>query len=175
MYCSGSESSELEHFRPKTSFPHDAMSWENFIWSCGICNNFKGTLFPDADNGGPIINPLSEHAWEFFFIDEFGNLCPRWKIDLQCLDTRACKTIEVVRLDREALQVARLARLVELRRSINDSLALYNAGELTVADLCTRRDDWCTAPLHPDVADYFLAGPGAKESPFSDFLKILNG
>jgi len=34
MFCSGSEASDVEHFRPKAIFPEVAMTWENTLWSC---------------------------------------------------------------------------------------------------------------------------------------------
>src|SRR5258707_3521929 len=46
MFCSGSESSQVEHFRPKAIYPLEAMAWENFFWICGICNQSKGDQFP---------------------------------------------------------------------------------------------------------------------------------
>ena len=75
MYCSGSEASQVEHFRPKALFPELAMTWHNFLWACSICNHKKGDHFPpDTGPGGMIINPIETDPWEFFFIDEFGAL-----------------------------------------------------------------------------------------------------
>lgn len=35
---------QVEHFYPKSIFPGECFSWGNFLPSCGICNNSKGTL-----------------------------------------------------------------------------------------------------------------------------------
>jgi 5-methylcytosine-specific restriction endonuclease McrA len=74
MLCSGSESSDVEHFMPKALYPSQAMNWENYLWACGICNRLKGNQFPEE--GRHLINPLDENVWTFFFIDEFGLLTP---------------------------------------------------------------------------------------------------
>ncbi|HAU4284891.1 TPA: hypothetical protein F6W46_19545 [Citrobacter freundii] len=35
---------QVEHFYPKSIFPAECFSWGNFLPSCGLCNNSKGTL-----------------------------------------------------------------------------------------------------------------------------------
>lgn len=176
MLCSGSECSQVEHFRPKAVFPLEAMDWENFLWVCGICNQNKGDRFPpDTEPGERIINPVTENVWEFFFIDEFGNLTPRWRLDLENIDPRADITIRVIGLDRDALQQTRQARLHDLREKAQDALRLLANGELTVDDLRQRLNDWRSQPFQPDVADYFLHGPGSTEAPFSELLARANG
>lgn len=171
MFCSGSESSQVEHFKPKAIFPEEAMTWGNFFWACGICNQAKGDRFPPHTGaGGQIINPIQENVWDFFFLDEYGNLSPKWRTDLGMLDPRAKSTLEILALDRDALQQTRQQRIDDLKGRIADSLSLYRSGELTQAQLADRCRDWCTQPFQPDVADYFLAGPGKDEHPFNDFL-----
>ena len=41
--------SEVEHWRPKSSYYWLAYSWDNLLLSCGFCNKKKGDLFPLAD------------------------------------------------------------------------------------------------------------------------------
>ncbi len=174
MYCSGSESSQVEHFRPKAVFPLDAMTWENFLWSCGICNLSKSDRFPPFNEpGAPIINPVEEDVWTFFFIDEFGNLTARWRPDLDDIDPRADNTIKVLGLDRDALQETRQQRLNELKKRIQDSIVLFGHGNLSLEDLRTRYEDWLQQPFQPDIASYFLDGPGRVEAPFADFCQLI--
>ncbi|MBF0178776.1 MAG: hypothetical protein HQM03_01985 [Magnetococcales bacterium] len=123
MWCSGNESSQIEHFRPKAVFPQFAMTWENFLWSCGICNHAKGDRFPpDTEPGAPLIDPTLEDPWRFFYIDDFGCLCPVWNPDHDALDPRAANTIRILALDRDALQQTRQDRLNALKQEIEDTM-----------------------------------------------------
>lgn len=172
MFCSGSEASQVEHFRPKAVFPMEAMKWENFLWACGICNLNKSDRFPpETEPGEPIINPLDEDVWSFFFIDEFGNLTARWRPELGNVDPRAIKTIDILTLDRDALQETRQHRLDDLKARVLDSLELSRQGNLKQKDLQDRYSEWCKQSFQPDVASYFLEGPGRAESPFAEFCK----
>lgn len=174
MCCSGSESSQIEHFRPKAVFPRLAMTWENFLWACGSCNRFKGDRFPlDTQSGALLINPIEENVWDFFFIDEFGNLTPRWRNDLNDLDPRAESTQKILGLDRQALQETRQSRLLDLKRRVEDSMKLFQRGDLTREQLRERHSEWLKQPFQPDVADYFLNGPGCSESPFKEYFQLI--
>lgn len=169
MFCSGSESSQVEHFKPKAVFTAEAMKWENFLWVCGICNQAKGDSFPqEAD--AQIIDPFKENVWDFFFLDEFGNLTPKWRTDLNSLDPRAQSTLEILALARDVLQQTRQQRINDLKGRIEDSLCLYRSGELTQEQLAERCRTWCAQAFQPDVADYFLTGPGMLDNPFNEFL-----
>ncbi len=111
MFCSGNESSDVEHFRPKSIFPELAFIWENLLWACTICNRAKLNRFPlEVDK--MLINPAEENVWDFFFIDEFGLLTPRWNKELNAQEPRAISTLEIVNLGRQALQQTRQRRLL---------------------------------------------------------------
>ena len=51
---------DIEHYRPKSKWPQLTFEWENLMLACGICNQNKWDHFPEADEGGPIINPTQE-------------------------------------------------------------------------------------------------------------------
>lgn len=174
MYCSGSESAEVEHYYPKSVFPHLAMTWGNFLWICGICNRAKGDRFPPTTEAGElIINPGDESVWEYFFIDEFGNLTPLWRSDLGMLEQRATITESILKLNRQALQEARQSRMHDLRQKVEDTLALHSVGQLTQHEIIQRINKWRMQPFQPDVADYFLLGPGRREKPFKDLIALV--
>jgi uncharacterized protein (TIGR02646 family) len=167
MFCSGSESSCVEHFRPKAIFPPQAMAWLNMLWSCDICNRSKGTRFPPHTYPGePLVDPTVDNVWAFFFIDEYGNLTARWRPETDDLDGRALNTISIFSLDRDALQYTRQARLKDLKIQVLDALRLNALGQLTQEQLRERIEEWKQQPFQPDVADYFLNGPGQGEEPF---------
>jgi len=173
MFCSGSESSQVEHFRPKETFPQDAMIWPNFLWVCGLCNNSKGIKFPVLADGSTLINPLEEDVWEYFFIDHFGNLSERWRMDLNALDPRARMTVRTLGLDRDALQFTRRARLKNLRELVESAVQCLGAELRSKVEVRASFEEWKGQPLQSDVADYFLAGPGREEEPFKSLIEMM--
>jgi uncharacterized protein (TIGR02646 family) len=62
---------DIEHFRPKAHFPNLCFEWNNFLLSCGICNGkqYKSDIFPEAADGGPLINPLEENPDDFLVFE----------------------------------------------------------------------------------------------------------
>lgn len=172
MFCDSNEASDVDHFQPKAVFPQFAMSWDNFLWACAVCNRAKGDVFPD-DANGRLINPAKENAWEFFFLDEFGNLTPLWRDAEKQLDRRAVSTRDVLKLNRQTLQQRRQRRMKQLRQHVADVLALYRTRKIDRPELLQRVESWRTEPFQPDVADYFLQGPGRQYSPFAELIRLL--
>src|SRR5579859_5871115 len=61
MFCSGSEASDVEHYKPLDVFHGLAMTWKNYLWACTTCNRKKSKRFPpDTEPGAKIINPIDE-------------------------------------------------------------------------------------------------------------------
>lgn len=179
MFCSGSESSQVEHFQPKAIFPKLAMSWSNFLWVCGICNLHKGDRFPPkTEPGGQLINPIEEDAWDYFYIDQFGHLTPKWNKDINDVDPRAASTAEILKLSdpevRQGLIDSRRERRRDLVKQVKRSIQGYEQGTLTRDDLEQELAEWKLQPFQLDVADYFLNGPGRDEEPFKAFFTIMN-
>jgi len=53
----------IEHFRPKSQYVNLTFDWNNFLYSCEVCNNRqnKGSKFPlDCDGTQLLINPTDE-------------------------------------------------------------------------------------------------------------------
>lgn len=169
MCCSGGEAAQVEHYRPKSTYPFHAFTWTNLLWICSVCNLYKGDQF---DESCQPVNPVEEQVWNYFFIDEFGNFCPRWSLESGSLNSRAVETIRLYGLDRQALQETRLARLQELLRLLSDSTALKDQAQLSDEDLQLRLLETHANPLQPDVADYFFNGPGSSELPFKQFFAV---
>jgi 5-methylcytosine-specific restriction endonuclease McrA len=52
----------IEHFKPKGTpdYYELAVEWDNLLLACGRCNGAenKGSRFPLADKGGPLVNPV---------------------------------------------------------------------------------------------------------------------
>lgn len=175
MWCSGSEAGHVEHYRPLAVFPDQALSWKNLLWSCSICNGHKGDRFPPVTSpGGQLINPLEENVWEFFFIDEFGNLTPRWDSERDDYNERADSTFRMLNLDRQALQETRQSRQIDLIQKVKDAMAMLEAGRFSKPQLRQRIDEWLQQPFQPDVADFYLRGPGRDDEPFQSLFELLN-
>ena len=146
----------------------------NLLWACTNCNRYKGNQFPpDTKPGARLINPIEENAWDFFLIDRFGNLIPKWKPDVNALDERAVSTRDLLCLNRETLQARRHSRLNDLRQLAIMTLNQLREGNIQAGEVKERLREWRSAPTQPDVADYFLAGPGASEKPFCDLLAVV--
>lgn len=59
MYCEDSLGTDIDHFKPKANYPHEAFTWENYLLACSYCNsNLKRTQFPlDANGEALLIDP----------------------------------------------------------------------------------------------------------------------
>ena len=174
MLCSGSEASDVEHFKPKAVFPELAMTWENYLWSCTPCNRGKLNRFPPVTGpGGQFVNPLYENVWDFFFIDSFGILTPRFDRAANTPNERAVTTRDFLSLNRDAVQICRQQRLRNLKDAVADTLNLIAAKKLTKTGARRRVATWKSESWQPDVADYFLNGPGRTESPFKELFATI--
>jgi uncharacterized protein (TIGR02646 family) len=172
MFCGSSEASQVEHFWPKSTYPEKAMTWDNFVWICGVCNQAKGNRFPIFNGAPEAINPMDDDVWKFFSIDEFGFMAPIWDVAADDFDRRGKITEELIGLNRQAVQEARQLRYLQLRGLAEDSIALHEKKKLTKQQVGKRIADWIEFPLHPEVAQYFLKGRGQVVEPFATLLKI---
>ena len=171
MFCSGSEASQVEHYRPKALYPERTFSWDNLLWACGVCNLAKGSRF---DENQRLYEPMADDPWGLFFLDEYGNL--RARVDLTTGEyyVRAVATMNALALDREPLQQSRQRRYRSLRKTAQELVDLHASGQRTGADLCERVEELKEEPSQPDVADFFLNGPGQSEEPFRSLLAIIS-
>jgi 5-methylcytosine-specific restriction endonuclease McrA len=172
MYCSSNEPSQVEHYRPLSVFPERALEYENYLWSCDICNRTKGDRFPpDTEPGERLLNPLDENVWDYFFLDEhFGRLVKRLDPITKTPLPRSVSTCEVVGIDRENVQHKRLKRFKRLRQNIQDALDKFRAEIFTQEQLRDEIAALREEPFQADVADYFLNGPGRVQEPFHSAL-----
>ncbi len=52
--------SQVEHYRPKKKFSEQMFDWQNWLLSCGRCNQKKWLHFPDCDGQPCLLNPSAE-------------------------------------------------------------------------------------------------------------------
>lgn len=175
MFCSRNESSDIEHFRPKSVFPEHAMDWLNFLWACTLCNRNKGNRFPPhTDPGGMILNPIDDDPWQFLYLDDIGRVYARLDETSNALHPRAISTIGLLKLNREDLLASRQIRYDDLHDQVEVCIAGFRDGKLSQDNLQTSIEKFRLYPFHSDVADYFLNGPGCKESPFRELFELLD-
>jgi len=176
MYCSSTEPSQVEHYKPLALFPELAMEYVNYLWSCDICNRtYKGSKFPPLNcAGGEILNPLDDNVWDFFYIDHtFGRLMKRIDPNTRAYFSRAESTCTYVGVDREVVQLKRQARYKAIVREVAAIISKYRFGELDKEAAEAATESLRLEPFQADVADYFLNGPGKIKAPFDEFFAII--
>lgn len=171
MYCSASEESAVDHFLPIAECPEKALCFDNYVLSCSICNNFKGTHVPEKT----LLNPFDDNIWEFFFLDpRHGRLIARVDPDTGAELPRAAATKEIVKIDREFLQMRRSRIYRQMKETLDRIHAEFQLGTLSVDQVRQAIGEWREDPFQVDVADYFLAGPGREAEPFRTLLEHLD-
>ena len=106
----------IEHYRPKSQFPDLAFDWENWLLSCGRCNDSKWAHFPECDGEPCLINPTTEDPAEHVEFLDFIALART---------QRGQETIKLVGLNRSPLEDERSRWLTY----INVLLLLWVASE----------------------------------------------
>ncbi len=99
--ASGGE--DIEHLKPKTTFPFEAYQWRNLYLCCSKCNGAKGDEYDDA-----VLTPdEAEFSFErYFFCEGTGRILPNPAASPEDRD-RAERTIRLFKLDREGLTHSR--------------------------------------------------------------------
>lgn len=173
MFCDHNEPTDVEHFKPKSEFPEDTFSWENMLWVCATCNRLKGSKFPPHNCAGEqIIDPVVENVWDYFILDEFGNLIKRWNPAQSAFNGRAQATCDYAHVDREEAQTRRLKRMKGLRRVVTQAVDDIVSGKASLKCINECVAEWVAEPFQADIADYCLRGPGKDMPPFSDLLAL---
>ena len=127
-WCEDSEAGQIDHIRPKTLYPERTFVWENYLGSCGICNNSKGDRFAILLSGvlvdvsrrrnqpaarppkgaSALIDPRAEDPLDFLELEARNTFHLLPKYGLSQLDRdRATYTIKLLSLNRDALTAAR--------------------------------------------------------------------
>jgi uncharacterized protein (TIGR02646 family) len=161
MYCLDSHGCDIEHFRPKSSFPAHAFRWPNLLLCCTECGRFKGVQFP-TERGRPLlIDPTAEDPWRFLEFDpDTGDLTARFDLQANDWSTKGAKTVEVLQLDRrEALGNVYLATYRRLCRVVQGWLAADTIDAPALLAELQAMDDhgllpWCFGPSGQTVVPF---------------------
>ncbi len=124
----------IEHFRPKRNrkFISQTFAWSNLVLACCICNGNKSDVFPDAHEGGPLVNPCDDKPDDHFLF-EFN---PKTKLArVRATSLRGETTERQLKLNRYDLlihrskQVKRLVFIAARARIDAEAMVLLNEAQ----------------------------------------------
>ncbi len=93
----------IEHYSPKSKFPELMFKWQNWLLSCGRCNETKWAHFPICDGQPCLLDPASEDPGEH--IDFL-------RAQILARTLRGQETINLLGLNRVLLQEERARWLI---------------------------------------------------------------
>ena len=109
LFAAGEENFELDHYKPKKTFPEDKLNYYNIYYSCHPCNHIKHIKWP-ANKLGVSIVDFCQTDFESQYVEELdGSWTP--------LSPSATYTVEALRLNRPHLK-----RIRQLVRQLNSSM-----------------------------------------------------
>ena len=115
ILAAGKENFELDHFRPKSKFPHLETEYSNIYYSCHSCNKAKWSHWPNealTNLGFRYIDLCSEIHSDHFREEQDGRWTP--------LTKAAEYTAEKIRLNRPHLvQIRFLLLSIAKKKKIN--------------------------------------------------------
>ena len=98
-YCEETTKGEIDHFRPKSQFPHLVYSWSNWLFACHECNNAKISYWPADGYVDPCaISSLDRPERHFVFDTRTGFILPNQSLSPR-LRNKAHNTIAQLRLN----------------------------------------------------------------------------
>lgn len=128
MYCLFSTGTDVDHFWPKTPYPHKAFLWENYVLGCTDCGRQKLDHFPLDGDGQPLlINPLEENPWDYLdFEPTSGIISARFTSPIAVAEKgkETCKLLQLA--ERQALNIAYKRSYQRLKNCIEAFLAQPN-------------------------------------------------
>ncbi|MBM3734605.1 MAG: TIGR02646 family protein [Acidobacteria bacterium] len=144
-YCERQESGDVDHFRPKASFPALVYQWSNWIYCCPKCNHGKGNQWPTDGYVDPCARPVRDQPEPHFTFDlAEGTIVPAGGLTA-VRRRRAQSTIDDLRLNRDPIRRERLqwVRAIELalRNSPDpdDFVAMITARDFRLSSLARQK------------------------------------
>lgn len=104
----GLEFMSLDHFRPQTLYAKLKNNPTNLVWSCRLCNENKGNIWPACGTPdtyvatGGFVDPFTEDMHEYFDVSADGKLIP--------LKNPAHFMIRILKLNRDGACRKRMKR-----------------------------------------------------------------
>jgi uncharacterized protein (TIGR02646 family) len=165
MYCVDSHGADIEHFRPKASYPRWAFRWANFLLCCSECGRIKGENFPVQRNNILLINPSLEEPWDHLDFDpRTGNITSRYIVATGLTSPKGDATVKTLEFDkREAMAESYKRTYSRLEVVFTDYLAAPYETKCFIADL-KKQDDH-------GLIGWFFKGAGQGQT-FCEDLKL---
>jgi uncharacterized protein (TIGR02646 family) len=139
----------VEHYRPKgiARFESKMFDWNNWLCSCGICNEEKWRHFPEEEGRPVLLNPAEE--------DPGSHLCFVGAV-LRGLTKRGKQTVDLVELDRQPLRNERALWLHAIQVLL---LLCIESSDMEVRQACREHLIWALqndAPFAGMTQTYLL-------------------
>ena len=81
-YCESICRGQVDHFRPKSTFPALVYEWSNWIFACSACNQSKSDKWPEGGYVDPCAASESCRPENYFTFDtETGEIVPLHDLD----------------------------------------------------------------------------------------------
>ena len=81
-YCESISRGQVDHFRPKSTFPALVYEWSNWIFACSACNQAKSDKWPEGGYVDPCAASESCRPENYFTFDtETGEIVPLHDLD----------------------------------------------------------------------------------------------
>lgn len=123
MYCEDSAGIAIEHFWPRSTYPHRVFDWLNYLIICTLCNSNKRDQFPLDQVGKPLLlDPTEDDPLDHMALSPATG-------SLLGLSTKGTLTIEIIDLDRETLVKGRAYAWTALEGLIAYYAHLRHAGD----------------------------------------------
>jgi len=152
MFCGDSAGTDIEHFRPKSTFPGHAFRWENYLLACSTCNGptYKGTKFPQDPAGNPLLlDPTTDRPAAHLPFEPLTGL-----FEEDAATDKGRETIRTVGLNRAMLQRARVRTWNGIGRIVVGDL--WEALEAGAQEAIDKLFHELAAQSSPEIVRYFL-------------------
>ena len=145
-YCEGYTRGEVDHFRPKSKFPHLVYSWANWLFACHDCNRAKSDSWPATGFVNPCATSESDRPEHFFTFDtQTGLIKPHESLSSQRREM-AAETIRALKLNDShhlknrvhwlaLFSVAMPKSPAELTADVTDLLAHFASREIQLSSV----------------------------------------
>ena len=161
MYCLDSHGCDIEHFRPKSSYPKWMFKWNNLLLCCTECGRIKGSQYPLDGRHLLLIDPTKEEPWDYLDFDPTtGNITAKFDLQENDFSAKGRQTVITLQLDRrEALAAGYVQTYRKLCIVINKFLQ----------EPTQTADELIDELLHEDergLLGWCFKGDGQNEAPF---------